>query len=144
MMSDPKKKTISFIRTLKPRSSAHKILSNDPYVGGFVSKVEYVDNEDIVIQWVIITKKYSGHADNESQLIQQMDVAFNKNNKNWVSKIFNISGVIALILVATASYLFIVKDAPDLPESLKTIMLTIVGFYFGGLVKQKQKVDDTP
>ena len=71
-MSDPKKKTISFIKTLKPRSSAHKILSNDPYVGGFVSKVEYTDNAQQVIQWVVLTKKHSGYADNESQLIQML------------------------------------------------------------------------
>ncbi len=144
-MSDPKKKIISFIKTQKPRSSEHKILSNDSYVGGFVSKVEYVDNSKKITQWIIITKQYSGHADNESQLIQQMEVASNKNNDGgWISRMFNISGLIALVLVATASYLFIVKDAPDIPESLKTILLTIVGFYFGGLVKQKQTTPEKP
>ncbi len=141
-MNDPKKKTISFIKTSKPRSTEHKILSNDSCVGGFVSKVEYNDDGSNITQWVILTKKHSGYADNnESQLIQQMDVAFNKNHNkyDWITRVFNIGGIIALILVFTASYLFILKDVPDIPESLKAMLLTIVGFYFGGLVKQKQK-----
>lgn len=114
--------------------------------GGVVSKVEYNDDGSNITQWVILTKKHSGYADNESQLIQQMDVAFNKNHNKyeWITRVFNIGGMIALILVITASYLFILKDVPDIPESLKTMLLTIVGFYFGGLVKQKQKSEEKP
>lgn len=145
-MNDPKKKSIAYIKTIKPRSNGHKILSNDPYVGGFISKVEYIDDEEQVIQWVILTKKHSGHADNESQLIQQMNVAFNESNRknDWIYRVFNIGGFIALILVATVAYLFVVKGVSDIPESLKTILLTIVGFYFGGLVNQRKKPDEKP
>jgi hypothetical protein len=53
-----------------------------------------------------------------------------------MNQMFNISGLIALILVGTACYMLIVEKA--IPEFLKAALLTITGFYFGGLLNESK------
>lgn len=139
-MSKEKNLILDYIKTAKPRSSAHKILSQDDYIDGKVAKVEYSDGNQTVAQWVIVTKRHTGYADSESQLIQQMESASNKERDkiDWINQIFNISGVIALVLVGASVYLTIHNPDGNIPEHLKASVLTVVGFYFGGLVKSKK------
>ena len=143
--TDYKKQVVDFVKSAKPRSTGHKLLSQDDFLDGIVAQVEYKDDTTDAKQWIVITTKHSGYADSESQLIQQMNVATTKysNKWNWLNQIFNIGGLIALILVATASYLSISKGMQDIPEYLKASLLTIVGFYFGGLIHQSKKKKDT-
>ena len=138
---DYKKKVVDFVKSAKPRSTNHKLLSQDEYLDGVVAQVEYEDNEKNTKQWIIITKKHCGYADSESQLIQQMNTASSKyaGKWDWFNQIFNMSGLIALVLVGTASYLSVAKGVSDIPEYLKASLLTIVGFYFGGLIHQSRK-----
>ncbi len=138
---DYKKKIVDFVKSAKPRSTNHKVVSQDEYLDGVVANVEYSDNQDHIKQWIIVTKKHTNYADSESQLIQQMNTASSKyaGKRNWVNQIFNIGGIIALVLVGTASYLSVAKGMSDIPEYLKASLLTIVGFYFGGLIQQSVK-----
>lgn len=136
-MSNDRKKILEYIKSVKPRSSGHKILSQDEYLGGGVAQVEYQDNGQTITQWIIVTRQHKGYADSESQLIQQLESASNKERKKifWIDRIFNLSGLIALILVCASVYITITSKNGDIPEHLKASVLTIVGFYFGGLVK---------
>ncbi len=129
-----------YIKSAKPRSTAHKILSQDEYMGGKVAQVQYQDKEQSITQWVIVTRLHKGYADSESQLIQQLESASNKEREkvDWINQIFNISGLIALILVCASVYLTITNKDGNIPEHLKTSVLTILGFYFGGLVNSKK------
>ena len=137
---DYKKKVVEYVRSTKPRSTGHKILSQDEYLDGVVTQIEYSDNNSIVKEWIVFTGKHTGYADSESQLIQQMNTASDKYSTkwDWLNQIFNMGGFIALILVSTASYLTLFKGVSDIPEYLKASLLTIVGFYFGGLVYQSK------
>lgn len=105
-----------------------------------MAKVEYSDGSLSVTQWVVITKRHLGYADSESQLIQQMESASTKERGkiDWINQVFNISGLIALVLVGASVYLTIHNPDGNIPEHLKASVLTIVGFYFGGLVKGKR------
>ena len=137
---DYKKRIVEYVKSTKPRSTDHKLLSQDEYLDGVVAKIKYSNDNDTIEQWIVFTQKHTGYADSESQLIQQMNTASDKYAEKWdkFNKIFNMSGFIALILVGTVSYITVVKESPDIPEYLKTILLTIVGFYFGGLVYQNK------
>lgn len=103
--------------------------------------MEYQDDGSKVTQYIIVSKKHSGYAETESQLIQQMNTAAEKGSVaiGWLNQIFNIGGIIALILVLTASYITIWTNATDIPEYLKASLLTIIGFYFGGYIHQAGK-----
>lgn len=138
---DYKKKVVEFIKSAKPRSTGHKLNSQDDFLDGIVAQIEYTDGQSTIKQWVIVTNKYINYADTESQLIQQMDVASNKASSkfDWLNQIFNIGGIIALILVGTSSYITLDNPDKEIPEYLKTILLTVVGFYFGGYVNQSIK-----
>lgn len=137
---DYKKQVVEYVRSTKPRSTGHKILSQDEYLDGVVTQIEYSGNNSIVKEWIVFTGKHKGYADSESQLIQQMNNASDKYSKkwDWLNQIFNMGGFIALILVGTASYLTVSKGVSDIPEYLKASLLTIVGFYFGRLVYQSK------
>ncbi len=137
---DYKKKVVDYVRSTKPRSTGHKVLSQDVYLDGVVTQVEYLDNNNSVKEWIVFTTKHTGYANTESQLIQQMNTASDKYSKkwDWINQIFNMGGFIALVLVGTASYLTLSKGVSDIPEYLKASLLTIVGFYFGGLVYQSK------
>lgn len=139
-MTKEKNLILDYIKSVKPRSSGHKILSQDDYINGKVAKVEYSDNSKTVIQWVVVTKQHCGYADSESQLIQQLESASTKERGkiDWINQIFNISGLIALVLVGASVYLTISTPGGNIPEHLKASVLTIMGFYFGGLVKGKK------
>jgi len=139
-MSKEKSLILDYIKSAKPRSTGHKILSQDDYIDGKVAKVEYSDGSLSVTQWVVVTKRHSGYADSESQLIQQMESASTKERGkiDWINQVFNISGLIALVLVGASVYLTIHNPDGNIPEHLKASVLTIVGFYFGGLVKGKR------
>lgn len=136
---DNKKRIVDYIKSAKPRSTTHKIISQDEYLDGVVAQVEYQDNGSSITQWVIITDKHQGYADSESQLIQQMESASaaSKGKLNWLNQIFNIAGIIALILVGTSVYITLTSTDGNIPEHLKASVLTIVGFYFGGLAHKK-------
>ena len=131
-----KKKVVDFIKSSKPRSSSHKLISQDDFLDGVVAQVEYTEGGNSEKQWVIATSKHMNYAENESQLIQQMNVAYKSFSTRWVwlNQIFNIGGIIALILVGTGSYMAIVNPDSQIPEYLKTMLLTVMGFYFGGYV----------
>ncbi len=135
---DYKKKVIDFVKSSKPRSTNHKITTQDDFLDGVVAQVEYTDGRPNVKQWIIVTSKHTNYADTESQLIQQMNVASNNysNKLDWLNQIFNIGGIIALVLVGTASYISIIEPNSEIPEYLKTVLLTVVGFYFGGYASQ--------
>lgn len=139
-MSKDRSAILDYIKSAKPRSTGHKILSQDEYLGGNVAQIEYSDNGQTLKQWVVVTKLHKGYADSESQLIQQLESASNKNRDriDWINQIFNISGLIALILVCASVYLTINNSDGNIPEHLKAAVLTIVGFYFGGVVKGKK------
>lgn len=138
---DHKSKVINFIKTTKPRSTSHKIVSQDEFLDGVVAQVEYDDDGSSIKQRIIITDIYKGYADSESELIQQLNAAQNKTKDkfDWKSQVFNMSGFIALILVVTSVYLTVTSPDGNIPEYLKASVLTILGFYFGGLVQQKEK-----
>jgi hypothetical protein len=91
--------------------------------------------------WGIITKNhlYFSETKTENHLIQQLNTTFDNHDNRIKSILQKISdpGVIALILVLTSAYLFVIKGVSDIPETLKAMLLTIVGFYFGSMVKQK-------
>jgi len=139
-MSKERSEILEYIKKAKPRSSAHKVLSQDSYLGGNVAQVEFSDNSVTMRLWVVVTKQHKGHADSESQLIQQLENACNKDRDriDWINQIFNISGLIALVLVGASVYLTIKNPDGNIPEHLKALVLTIVGFYFGGIVKGKR------
>lgn len=139
-MSKEKNVILEYVKLVKPRSTAHKVLSQDDFLEGKVAKVEYSDGTQLITQWIVVTKQHKGYADSESQLIQQMESASTKerNRLDWINQIFNISGVIALILVVSSVYLTVHNPSGDIPEHLKASVLTILGFYFGGLVKNKR------
>lgn len=136
MMSKERDVIIEYLKVAKPRSRDHKVLSQDEYLGGKVAQVEFADNSGLVKIWVVVTKQHNGYADSESQLIQQLESASNKEREriNWINQVFNISGLISLILVLAAVYLTIVTPGGNIPEHLKASVLTVVGFYFGGVV----------
>jgi len=141
MPKNDKAKIIDYIKKAKPRSTKHQILSQDEFLNGLIAKVEFEDSSNQVEQYVILTRKHSGYADNESQLIQQMEAAA-KNHKTKVdiiNQIFNAGGLIAILLALTACYIVIFKEGNEIPEFLKTSLLTIIGFYFGGYVHQQKK-----
>jgi hypothetical protein len=139
-MSKDRSTVLDYIKSAKPRTTGHKILSQDEYLGGNVAQIEYTDNGTVLKQWVIITKQHKGYADSESQLIQQLESASNKDREkiDWINQVFNIAGIIALILVCASVYVTISSKDGNIPEHLKASVLTIVGFYFGGLVKGKK------
>jgi len=142
---DNKKRVTDFIKSTKPRSTNHKVMSQDEYLDGIVAQVTFDDNSKNITQWVVITDKHQGYADSESQLIQQMGTAHNaaKGKFDWLNQVFNIAGFIALILVGTSVYITLTSEDGNIPEHLKALVLTIVGFYFGGLTQRKgsKKVD---
>lgn len=140
MTAKERNRIIDYIKAVKPRSTGHKILSQDDYIDGKVAKVEYSDSGTTICQWVVITRRYAGYADSESQLIQQMESASTKERVSidWINQVFNISGFIALILVSAFVYLTINNPDGNVPEHLKASVLTIIGFYFGGLLKGKK------
>ena len=135
---DYKKKVTDFVKSSKPRSTGHRLISQDEFLDGVVAQVEYNDGSDKVEQWVVVTGKYTNYADSESQLIQQMNAASNIYSAkfDWINQIFNIGGIIALVLVGTASYISLSNPESEIPEYLKTALLTVVGFYFGGYVSE--------
>jgi len=139
LKQDYKKKVVDFVKSSKPRSTGHKLNSQDDFLDGVVAQVEYTDGEDDAKQWVIVTSKYTNYANTESQLIQQMNAASNSFSTkfDWLNQIFNIGGIIALVLVGTAAYLSLTNPSSEIPEYLKTALLTVVGFYFGGYVSQR-------
>jgi hypothetical protein len=139
-MSKDRSALLDYIKSAKPRSTGHKILSQDEYLGGNVAQIEYFDNTQTLKLWVVVTRQHKGYADSESQLIQQLESASNKDREriDWINQVFNISGLIALILVCASVYLTINNPNGNIPEHLKASVLTIVGFYFGGLVKGKR------
>ncbi|RXJ78062.1 hypothetical protein CRV03_03575 [Arcobacter sp. F155] len=136
--TDYKKKVVEFVKSAKPRSTGHKLNSQDDFLDGIVAQVEYMDGTSNVVQWIIVTNKHTSYADTESQLIQQMNVASKSFSSkfDWFNQIFNIGGIIALVLVGTASYISLNNPSSEIPEYLKTALLTVVGFYFGGYVSQ--------
>ena len=138
MMADPKKKVVDIAKLAKPRSTAHKVVSQDDFLDGCVAQVEYTEGSSTEKVWVIATGKCTTHAERDSQLIQQMNSAAEKyaSRWDWLNQVFNISGLIALVLVGTACYMLIVEK--DVPEFLKAALLTIVGFYFGGLLSKSK------
>lgn len=136
--TDYKKKVVEFVKSAKPRSTGHKLNSQDDFLDGIVAQVEYMDGSSRVQEWIIVTSKHTNYADTESQLIQQMNVASKSLSKkfDWLNQIFNIGGIIALVLVGTASYISLKNPSSEIPEYLKTALLTVIGFYFGGYVSQ--------
>lgn len=139
-MSKGHREILNYIKSAKPRGTAHKILSQDDYLGGIVAKVEYKDNDQTIVQWVVVTSRHNGYADSESQLIQQLQNASHKEaiRIDWIDRIFNLSGLIALFLVGASVYLTIKSPDGNIPEHIKASFLTIVGFYFGGLIRGKK------
>lgn len=143
-MSKDRNVVLEYLKEAKPRSTTHKILSQDEYLGGKVAKVEFNDSGTTLNLWIVVTSTHKGHADSESQLIQQLEAASNKGKSraDWISKIFNVSGLIAFILVSALVYLTIKNPDGNIPEHLKVLVLTIVGFYFGGIVRDKEQKDN--
>ncbi|MGJ5662654.1 hypothetical protein [Morganella morganii] len=130
---------ISYLKTIKPRSKSHKVLSRDTFINGFISKASFTDEGIDSSLWIISIKGQKSHADSESQLIQNINSAIKHDNRQpgLFNGLLNISGIIALIIVSCVVYLSIAHPERDIPEFLKTAMLTILGFYFGGLVSEK-------
>lgn len=93
--------------------------------------------------WVIITKKFKGSADSESQLIQQLQNAITHSKDGFQARylILIIAGLIAILLVGTLVYLTIFGRPGGAPEYLIALVTTIVGFYFGGVLTDKHKED---
>ncbi|WP_372887771.1 hypothetical protein [Psychrobacter sp.] len=133
------KLVIEYLKIAKPRSEGHKILSQDNFFGGKVTHAEYTEDENLFKTWVTITKKHKSHVDSENQLVQQLESARiqNSNGINWYDRIFNMSGLIALVLIIPFVYLTLVSPEGNVPDHLKTLVLTITGFYFGSFAKSK-------
>lgn len=131
---------IDYIKSLKPRSKSHRIISRSEFMDGSISKVSFNHEEKDIDLWVIFTKNQKSHADDESQLIQSINTSIKQENKkfSFVKSLMNLSGLIALIIVIAVIYITINNPSNDVPEFLKTAMLTILGFYFGGLVVGKK------
>lgn len=142
MSKDPRKIAVEIVRSARPRSTAHKVISQDTFLDGFVSKVSHQDDGVITSFWVVATSKYKNHAEKESQLIQQMNTAVDKHAAkwSWVDRIFNVTGWLAVTLIVVSAYLLITEK--EVPEFLKAAFLTIVGFYFGGLLNKGKNSDD--
>ncbi|MFD3226490.1 hypothetical protein [Rahnella aceris] len=132
---------IGYLKKIKPRSRYHKVISRDNFINGSISKATFTDDGVDFTLWVISIKGLQSHADSESQLIQNINSAIKQDGSKlkFFNNLFNISGIIALIIVSCVVYLSITKPGADVPEFLKTSMLTILGFYFGGLVSGKTK-----
>ncbi|QUX91492.1 hypothetical protein CYL31_08695 [Marinomonas sp. A3A] len=141
MTQDSRKKSVEIVKRSKPRSASHKVTSQDSFLDGFVSKVNYQDDGASRSVWVVFTSRYENHAEKESQLIQQMDAAVGKHADKWgwVKTIFNITGWLAVILIGVSAYLLVTEK--EVPEFLKASFLTVVGFYFGGLLNEKKQTD---
>lgn len=139
-MVNDKSHVIEYVKTIKPRSAAHKILSQDDYLDGKVAKVDFSDSGQETAIWCVLTKRHRGYAESESQLIQQLQIASVAGSRrfDWINQIFNISGLIAFVLVGASVYLTVTRQDGNIPEHLKAAVLTIIGFYFGGLVRTKQ------
>ncbi len=54
---DHKRKIVEYIKSVKPRSAGHKLLSQDEYLDGVIAQVAYTDSQEDIKQWVIVTKK---------------------------------------------------------------------------------------
>lgn len=145
MMKNNDKETIDYIKDLKPRSKSHKIISRDDFINGSIAKVSFNHEDKDIELWVISTKNQKSYADNESQLIQSINTAVKQENGrfSFLNSLLNISGLIALIIVIAVIYMAISNPSANVPEFLKTAMLTILGFYFGGLVvgKKSKSID---
>lgn len=137
MSRDPRKQAVEVVRSARPRSSEHKVISQDEFLDGFVSKVTYRDDGADAFLWVVSTSKCQNHAEKESQLIQQMNVAVERHATkwSWARYLFNITGWLAVILIGVSSYLLISEK--EIPEFMKAAFLAVIGFYFGGLVSNK-------
>ncbi len=55
---------------------------------------------------------------------------------SWAKQIFNIGDLLALILVCTTAYLVLTNPEGQIPEFLKSALLTVIGFNFGGYLSQ--------
>jgi hypothetical protein len=134
---DPRKQAVEVVRSARPRSSGHKVVSQDEFLDGFISKVTYRDDGTDAFLWVVATSKCQNHAEKESQLVQQMNVAVERRASkwSWARYLFNITGWLAVILIGVSSYLLISEK--EIPEFLKAAFLTVIGFYFGGLVSNR-------
>lgn len=143
MSGDPKKKAIDIVRLARPRSKGHTVISQDEFLDGFVSKVNYQDDDVDACLWVVATGNCKNHAEKESQLIQQMNVAVERRvaKWSWVRHLFNVTGWVAVLLIGVSSYLLIAER--EIPEFLKAAFLTVVGFYFGGIVSKKNAGKET-
>jgi len=140
------KKIIKVLKDQKPRSTDHKVLSKDEFIDGVIAKLSFDDGERTGVNfWVILTKNHNSYAENESQLIQGINTAITKNKDKvpfW-DRVFNISGWIALAIVITVIYIALSSSDHNVPEFFKAAMLTILGFYFGGVINNKKmKVAD--
>ena len=124
---DNKKRVTDFIKSTKPRSTNHKVTSQDEYLDGIVAQVTFDDDSNNITQWVVITDKHQGYADSESQLIQQMGTAHNaaKEKFDWLNQVFNIAGFIALILVGTSVYMTLTSEDGNVPEHLKALGMKV-------------------
>lgn len=140
-MKNDDNEVIGYLKTIKPRSKSHKILSRDPFINGFIYKATFTDEGENTILWILFMKDQKSHAVNESQLIQNITSAINRDSGKFrfFNGLFNISGIIALAIVACVIFLAIAHPEANTPEFLKTAMLTILGFYFGGLASGKIK-----
>lgn len=142
MIQDSRKTSVEIVKRSKPRGTSHKVISQDSFLDGFVSKVNYEDDGSSLSVWVVSTSRYENHAERESQLIQQMDAAVGKlaDKWGWVKTIFNITGWLSVILIGVSAYLLVTEK--EVPEFLKASFLTVVGFYFGGLLNEKKQIDN--
>ena len=142
-MKTKDQETIDFIKEIKPRSKSHKVISRDGFINGSIAKVSFTNEDKVIELWIIATKNQKSFADNESQLIQSINAAIKQENGkfSFLKSFINISGLIALSIVAAVIYLAIKNPTDSVPEFLKTAMLTILGFYFGGLVVGKKQKD---
>lgn len=72
-----------------------------------------------------------------------MDAAVGKHADKWewIKKIFNITGWLAVILIGVSAYLLVTER--EVPEFLKASFLTVIGFYFGGLLNEKKQADSS-
>ncbi|OTG62231.1 hypothetical protein [Acinetobacter silvestris] len=135
------KKIIKYLKDQKPRSTGHKVLSKDEFIDGVIAKLSFDDGSVTEAKfWVILTKNHNSYAENESQLIQVVNTAISKNQDKvpfW-DRVFNISGWIALAIVITVIFIALSSPTHDVPEFFKAAMLTILGFYFGGVINNKK------
>lgn len=143
-MKENKSPVISYIKSSKPSSSSHRILSQDGYLDGSVAQVQFKDrdsksgNWQDYMLWVVITKKHEGSADTESQLIQQMQIAASRktifNNLNFTSIV---CAFISFVIISSFIYLVLFRPADNIPEYMKNLMFTVIAFYFGRIVQDK-------